>query len=263
VHQHRAALDVAQELETEALALRRPRDEPRDVGDGEGHATCLDDAEVGHQRREGVVGDLRAGRADRGDERGLARAREADQRDVGDALELEHDVEDLAGLAEQREAGGLPLGVGQLGVAEAAAPARRDDVPRALPDQVGELVAVGVEDDGAVGDGQLQRRAVGAVAVAALAGPAAGGLLVRVEVVVQQRGRVVLDDEDHVAAVTAVAAVGTAEGLELLAVDGRAAVPAVAGGDVQHDAVDEAGHGVLSGLRETRRAGQEVPARPS
>jgi hypothetical protein len=67
-----------------------------------------------------------------------------------------------------------------------------------------------------------------------------------VEVVVEQRRRVVLDDQHDVTAVTAVAAVGAAERLELLAVDGRAAVPAVAGGDVQHDAIDEAGHGVLS-----------------
>jgi hypothetical protein len=64
-------------------------------------------------------------------------------------------------------------------------------------------------------------------------------------VVVEQGRGAGVDHEDDVAAAAAVAAVGTAERLELLPVHRRAAVAAVARGDVQHDLVDERGHGCL------------------
>jgi hypothetical protein len=48
----------------------------------------------------------------------LPGAGEPDQPDVGDDLELEHDLELVAGLAEQREAGALRLLQAQRGVAE-------------------------------------------------------------------------------------------------------------------------------------------------
>jgi len=96
--------------------------------------------------------------------------------------------------------------------------------------------------DGAIRYDKLQRLAGGTVAVASLALLAVGRALVRVVVEVEQGMGVAVDDQDHVAAVAAVAAVRAAERLELLAVDRRAAVTAGARGDVQHDAVDEAGH---------------------
>src|SRR5699024_10458813 len=112
------ALDVAEELEAEALALARARDEPRDVGDREAVLARLDDPEVRDERRERVVGDLRLGCGDRRDERGLARARVADERDVRDRLELEDDRRLLPRLTEQREAGRLALGGRELEVPE-------------------------------------------------------------------------------------------------------------------------------------------------
>ena len=48
-----------------------------------------DDAEVGHQRREGVVGDLGLGRRDGRDEGRLAGVGEPDEGDVGDEPQLE------------------------------------------------------------------------------------------------------------------------------------------------------------------------------
>ena len=73
---------------------------------------------------------------------------------------------------------------------------------------------------------------------------------------------------DHVAAAAAVAAVRAAERLELLPVDRGAAVAAVAGGDVQHDAVDERRHWCTSHLcaspkscwHDARRADREPGA---
>ncbi len=64
----------------------------------------------------------------------------------------------------------------------------------------------------------------------------------RVEVEVEQRVHLRVDDQDDAAAAAAVAAVGAAERLELLAVDRGAAVTAVARAGVNDDAVDEPGH---------------------
>ena len=65
VDEHRAPLDVAQELQAETLALARAGDEARDVGDREAARAGRDDTEVGDERRERVVGDLGLGRAER------------------------------------------------------------------------------------------------------------------------------------------------------------------------------------------------------
>ena len=142
MHQRGAALDVAQEVVAEAAALGGALDQAGHVGDREGRLARGDHAEVGHQGGERVVGDLGPGPRDRGDQARLAGAREADQADVGDDLQLEAYVELVAGLAEQREAGGLALGAGEGGVAEAAAAALGDDHLGAVADQVAEHGAV-------------------------------------------------------------------------------------------------------------------------
>ncbi len=235
---------------TEALALARARDQAGHVGDGEDVARGLHDAEVRHQRRERVVGDLRLGRAHRRDQRALARARVADQRDVRDRLEFEHVLAGLALLAEQREAGGLALGRGQRRVAQAAGAALGQHQLRARADQVGHQLAVPGLDHGAAGHGQHHVRAVRALPVRARARLAVARGAVRREVEVQQRGHVRLHDDQHISAAAAVAAVRAAERLELLPVHGGAAVAALARGDAEHHAVDEAGHRNLTPKRE-------------
>jgi acetyl-CoA carboxylase carboxyltransferase component len=64
----------------------------------------------------------------------------------------------------------------------------------------------------------------------------------RCVVVVQQRGGLVVNAEDDIAAITAVTAVGTAEGLELLTVDRDTAVTAGTAGYVQDYPVYKARH---------------------
>ena len=83
-----------------------------------------------------------------------------------------------------------------------------------------------VLDDGALGHGQHEVVAVGAVALVTGTGLAVAGLAVRVAVVVEQGRRLRVDAQDDRAAPPAVAAVGTAERLELLALDGGDTVPA-------------------------------------
>jgi hypothetical protein len=61
-------------------------------------------------------------------------------------------------------------------------------------------------------------------------------------VVVQERGGLVVHAQDHVAAVAAIPAVGTAQRLELLTVYGDAPVAAATAGYVQYYPVYKAGH---------------------
>ena len=49
VHQHRAALDMAQEVQSQATALGGTGNQAGHVGDGEGVLTGGDHAEVGHR----------------------------------------------------------------------------------------------------------------------------------------------------------------------------------------------------------------------
>ena len=107
VDQDRTAFHVPQELQAQALALARARDEPGHIGHGESLVAGDHHAKVGDQRREGVVGDLGPGRAQDRDQAGLAGRRVADQCYIGEGLQLEHDLKGLAGVAQQGEPGSL------------------------------------------------------------------------------------------------------------------------------------------------------------
>jgi hypothetical protein len=209
-----------------------PRDQARDVGDGEADIAGLDDAQVRHQRGERVVRDLRAGRGERGDQGGLAGGRVAHQRDVGDGLQLQDDFLLVTGDAQQGEARGLALLRGQGRVAEATLAAGGGNVFGALADQVGQDPAVAGLHHGAFGHREDQRLAEAPAAHVSLAAFAVLGVAVGRVVVGQQRGGLVVDAQDDVASVSAVAAVGAAERLELLTLDGDAAVASGTAGNM-------------------------------
>jgi len=111
VKQKPGAFDVAEELGAEAGAQVRALDEAGHVGDYVGELVGLladgDDAEVGLEGGEGVVGDFGFGGGDAGDEGGLAGVGVADQADVGEQLEDEAVVALFAGAAQLVLAGGL------------------------------------------------------------------------------------------------------------------------------------------------------------
>ncbi|BCJ51603.1 hypothetical protein Asp14428_30780 [Actinoplanes sp. NBRC 14428] len=245
---------MPQELQAQPLAGGRARDQPRHVRHREGQVAGLDDAQVRHQGGERVIGDLRLGGGDDRDQRRLAGRREADQADLGDALELQHHVEVVAGLAQLGEAGNLAPGVGQRGVAATAATAPGHLEGGARADQVGDDLALEGLDDRAVRDLDHQVAAVGAVSVVAHPAGAVLRLDVRAEVEVQQGVLLRVHHEDDAAAVAAVAAVGTAQRLELLAAYGDTPVATVTCLQVQHDPVDERSHFGNSYFT-TRRAG--------
>ena len=192
---------------------------PGDVGHGEPGGAGLDNSQIRHQCGERVVGDLRPRGRHGCDQARLAGAREAHQPDVGDRLELEHDIGLDARFTEQGKARRLATRRCEGGVAEAAGTTGSDHPPGAVAGEIGDLDAVRTDDDGAVRHRQLEVLAVGAAAVAAHPGLAVTGLAVRAVVVVEQRGDVAVDDQDHVTAASPVATVRAAERLELLTVD--------------------------------------------
>ena len=122
VHERACTLEVGEELVAEADTLARSLDQPGDVGDDElAPVGRLDRAEHGLQRRERVVGDLRPRVREAGDERRLARVRQADERCVGEQLQMELDVALLAGQPDLGEARHLPCRRDEARVAAAAA----------------------------------------------------------------------------------------------------------------------------------------------
>ena len=108
----------------------------------------VQDAEVRLEGRERVVGDLRRGRGEGGEERRLAGVRQADEADVGDQPELEPEPALLAGLALLGVLRRLVGGRLEVGVAEPAAAAARDCAAWPDCDEVGEELAGLVVVDG-------------------------------------------------------------------------------------------------------------------
>ena len=89
VHQHPGALDVAQELVAEPRAFRGALDQPGMSAITKRPVLVRARRRGRGQRGERIVGHLRAGPRDAGDERGLAGVGEAEQPDVGEQLQLE------------------------------------------------------------------------------------------------------------------------------------------------------------------------------
>src|SRR5262249_13652366 len=151
VYEDGAALDVPQELQAQPLAGGRARDQARHVGDHERVAVDLNDAEVGYQRGERVVGNLGPGGGHGRDQRRLAGRREAHQPDVGDALEFEHHLQHLARLTQLGEARRAAASIGERRVATPAPATLRDLERGPGAHEIGEYLAAPGLDDGAVG----------------------------------------------------------------------------------------------------------------
>ena len=123
VQEQPRALEMREELVTEAGAVRGALDEPRDVGDRElARVRAFDGSEHRLDRRERVVGDLRLRVRDAAEERRLARVREPGERGVDDELEAQREVGLVTWKPGLREAWRLP---GRRREARVAAPARR------------------------------------------------------------------------------------------------------------------------------------------
>ena len=178
---------------------------------------------------EGVGGDLGPGAGEAAEQRALAGVGHADQADVGDQLQFQPHGADLARLAGRRLPRG-PIG-GRLetviAFAALAAAGHHDLV--AFLGQVFQYVAVfGVDDHGARRNGDRKILAGGPVAVGA------GAVLARLglpRLAMGEHGEAIdafAGDEDHAAAVAAVAAVGSAQRHVLLPPEADATVAPLA-----------------------------------
>ncbi len=205
------ALDVFEELDAESVAEVRAFDEAGEVGDGEGfgvgEVADFDDAEVGLERGEGVVGDLGFGGGEPRDEGGFSDVGVADEAGVSEETELEAVGALLACAAEFVLARGLMGAGGEVLVAASAASALGDDDGLVGACEVVDQLAGGVVvEERAYRDFEGGGLAGGSGAVGAFAVSAALGLVLGIEAEVDQG--VVAEGGGHedVAAVAAVAA---------------------------------------------------------
>ena len=231
MEQQPGALDVAQEIVTQAGALGGPGDQAGDVGEhGAIAAGAAHHPQIGHQGGEGVVGDLGPGRRKHGNQRALAGIGQTDDAHLGKQLELQLHQPLLAVLA----LGALlrrPVAVAEVvGIAQAAAAAHRHQQLIAGGGEIAEQDAgAGIAHLGAAGHLDQQVLAAGAgAAVGAAAAAIVGGEQPPV-LEVEQGLQVGVGSQQHVAAAAAVAAGGAAGRHIFLAAEGHDAVAAAAG----------------------------------
>ena len=74
MHNHRAALNVAQKLQAQALAFTGARDQPGHIRNGVAVRAGLNHTQVWYQSGEGIVGNLGARRAHGGNQGGFTGA---------------------------------------------------------------------------------------------------------------------------------------------------------------------------------------------
>ena len=250
VHDERGALDMAEELVSQAAPLVRSLDETGDVGHDEAQIARARHAQVGHERGERVIGDLRACRRDLRDKRAFAGRGHAHKRRVGHKLHLKLDPALLRRLAQLGERRRATRRGDEVDVAAATHAAVCHGDALAVVGKVGHELAGFLGflevfvDHGAHRHLEHQIVARGAVHAAALAVRAALCLEVVLEAIVDQRGHAGIGFKHHVAAMAAVAAVGTALGNMGLAAKRHAAGAAVAALDVDSDLINE--HDVTS-----------------
>ena len=241
---------MAKELVSQATPFVRTLDEAGDVCHDEAQIARARHAQVGHERGERIIGDLRTRRRDLRDKRAFAGRGHAHKRRVGHQLHLKLDPALLRRLAQLGERRCATRRGDEVDVAAAAHAAVCHGDALAVVGEVGHELAgiLGflevLVDHGAHRHLEHQVGARGAVHTAALAVRAALGLEVMLEAVIDQRGHACIGFKHHVAAMAAVAAIGTALGHMGLTAKRHAAGAAVAALNVDSDLINE--HDVTS-----------------
>ena len=232
---------MSEKAVAEPAVFARAFDQAGNVGEKDaGVIVVFDDAHARIFRRERIGRAFRPRVRERAGQRRFSRVGEADEPDVGDGFQHEGEVAASAFLAGRRLARRLVRRGLELIVPEAAASAfEQHDALAVFEELRDEQAAFRLEDLRSRGNGQEHVRAVAPVAVASRAGLAVFGVPVRLKGVAAQVALVFVADEHDVAAVPAVAAVGAALGQEFFAAEAQAAVPAVAGAQVNFRFVDE------------------------
>ncbi len=228
VQEQAGALEVGEELVTEADTLARALDQAGHVCDGQLAAVrAVDDPENRRERRERIVGHLGLRVRDAPQERRLAGIRQAGAGCVGHQLQTQVELAGGTGQPGLREAGRLTRRRGEGRVAPAAlSPAGHDRTDAGLGEVDDERAVGDVVDLRPDGHPDLDVAAVGAV----LARAAAVAPALRLEDRLRPEGRKIaqvgVGYEHDAAAAPTVAAVGAAPGDVLLAAEAEAAVAA-------------------------------------
>ena len=211
---------MAQEAQSQAFALAGPLDDAGDVRHDKRFAFAVGhDAQVGLQRGEGIVGNLRLGGRHGGEQGRFACVGEAHQTYVGQQFQFQDDGHFLHRLAWLCEARCLSRSGAEVPVAQSAASAfQQNDLLPVLGDVAQVFARLGVVGHGAAGHFYHLVLAILAEAAVLRAAFAVSGQHVSLVLEVQQRPVVAVAAQDDVAAASAVAAVGSALGHVLGAV---------------------------------------------
>src|SRR6185503_2491944 len=134
-------LDVPKELLAEAETAARTLDETRNVRNDELAIVETCDAEIGDERRERVVRDLRARAGQRSEQRRLAGVRQAREPHIREELQFEVDLSALALAAVLGDPRRLSRAGRETRVAFSAGSAARDDELLARRGEIGHRLA--------------------------------------------------------------------------------------------------------------------------
>ena len=223
------ALDMSQEAQSEPLAFGSALNDSRDVCHAERLPIAIgDNAQLGGEGGEGIVGYLGFGSRDHAQQGGLSGIGESYESHIRQHFQLQNHIALLRGLSGLCIARCLVGGGAEMPVAQSASPAFEQHhalvVVAYLAD---ELPCVAIIDHGAAGhldDAVFAVFAEGA-AVAALAAVGRHDMLLVFQV--EQRPEVAVASEDNAAALAAIAAVRTALGQVFGAVEVHTACAAL------------------------------------
>ena len=171
MHDESRALNVAQELMAQALALARTLDKARDVGNDIGVLAGTHHTQVGHERGKRIVGDLGSGGTHARDKRGFAHRREAHERGIGHELHLELDPVLLGRLAQLGERGRAAHRRHKVRIAQTTGATGRHDDALAIVNKIGNLehrgLRLGIELAYHSAHGNLKDQVLAALAITA------------------------------------------------------------------------------------------------
>ena len=247
---------MAQELVAKTCAFGSTFDQARDVGD---HKALLrpdaHDTQIRVQGCEWIVRDFGPRIRDRRDQRALAGVRHAEQADVGQHAQLELELFPLSRPA-RRFLPRCAIGTGlEVQVAEAAVTSLADQYALTRHQQFGkDLIGFDISEDRPHRHAQDDVGARRTKLVRTTPGLAVACFVATRIAIVDQCVEVQIGAGEDAAATPTVAAIGAAEGYELLAPETRAARTTVAGGNIDRGFIDEL-HVRIVEAKKPRRAG--------
>mmetsp|Transcript_30399 Transcript_30399/g.64133 ORF Transcript_30399/g.64133 Transcript_30399/m.64133 type:complete len:383 (-) Transcript_30399:240-1388(-) len=242
VKQYLAPLHVPQKRKSQSGPLGRSLDQPRNIAQHQPRALLaqIAHAQIRHDGRERIIGNLGPCRGRAAQQRRLPRVRHAQKPHVGHQSQFHAQPPLRPRLPPLAQFGGRATVRHERGVATSSPPAPRDHQLLAVRAQLPRhLLGVQFPHDGPARDADADVVAEAPVAVLSRAVSSGSGADVDFAPQAREGVEGFVGDEEDRASRTAAAAVGAAHGLALLASEGDAAVAAVASRDVEAGGVEE------------------------